>query len=196
MKIERVLLQGKHVRLEPLTAAHIPGLSEVGLDPDLRQWTLIPATPDEMRAYVENALAEEKAKESLPFATIEAASSRVIGATRFCYIEPAHRRVEIGFTWIAKPWQRTPINTEAKYLMLRHAFEVFGCIRLEFITDVLNERSRAALLRIGAKQEGILRRHMIMDSGRIRDTMLFSIIDSEWAGIKRMLEGKLDRELK
>ena len=191
MKIEPVTLAGQRVRLEPLSAAHIAPLVKVGLDPDLRRWTVIAATAEEMRRYVETALAEQSAKESLPFATIDTASGTVAGSTRFCYIEPEHRRLEIGWTWIARPWQRTAMNTEAKYLMLRHAFEVFGCIRVEFITDVLNERSRAALLRIGAKQEGILRHHMIMSSGRIRDTVCFSIIDSEWPAVKGMLEERL-----
>jgi len=191
MKIEPVTLAGQRVRLEPLSAAHIAPLVKVGLDPDLRRWTVIAATADEMRRYIETALAEQSVKKSLPFATIDTASGTVAGSTRFCYIEPEHRRLEIGFTWIAKPWQRTAMNTEAKYLMLRHAFEVLGCIRVEFITDVLNERSRAALLRIGAKQEGILRHHMVMSSGRIRDTVCFSIIDSEWPAVKRMLEERL-----
>jgi RimJ/RimL family protein N-acetyltransferase len=115
----------------------------------------------------------------------------VIGGTRFMNIEPAHRRVEIGFTWIGRPWQRTAVNTEAKYLMLRHAFETWNCIRVELKTDVLNRKSRDAIVRIGATEEGILRRHIIAATGRIRDTVYYSILDSEWPRVKAELEKKL-----
>lgn len=144
-----------------------------------------------MKCYVETALEEQTAKRSLPFATIDIDTGVAIGSTRFGNIEPAYRRLEIGWTWIGRPWQRTAINTEAKYVMLRHAFEVFRCIRVELKTDVLNDRSRAAIVRIGAKQEGILRNHMITTSGRIRDTVCFSIIDTEWPAVKQALEQKL-----
>jgi RimJ/RimL family protein N-acetyltransferase len=124
------------------------------------------------------------------FATVETSSGRVIGSTRFMNIDRANRRVEIGSTWIAPPWQRTAVNTEAKYLMLRHAFEVWGCIRVELKTDALNQKSRNAILRIGAKEEGTLRRHLITHTGRVRDTVYFSILDSEWPGVKARLTRK------
>ena len=180
------------MRLEPLTQAHHPALCAVGLDP--RLWELIPyrvTTPDEMAAYIQSALDAQAAGSALPFATVLAGSGQIIGSTRFRNIDAAHRRLEIGATWIAQPWQRTAINTEAKYLMLRHAFEVLGCIRVELKTDSLNQRSRAAIRRIGATEEGTLRRHMITWSGRLRDTVYFSILDSEWPRVKQDLEQKL-----
>ncbi|HVK37667.1 MAG TPA: GNAT family protein [Candidatus Kapabacteria bacterium] len=183
-----VTLEGSHVRLEPLTVDHIGPLVEVGLDPDLWRWTqAILSTEDDLRAYVETALAEQAIGRSLPFATVERSSGRVIGSTRFGTIEPAHRRVEIGWTWIARPWQRTAINTEAKYLMLRHAFEVLGCIRVELKTDVLNERSRRAIERLGAREEGVLRDHVITSSGRIRGTVYYSILAAEWPDVRARL---------
>lgn len=192
MRLEPITLEGRSVRLEPLTASHHAGLCEVGLDPEL--WRLIPyrvSTADEMRDYIESALAAQAAGTAIPFATVERASGRVVGSTRFMNIDAAHRRVEIGATWIAKPWQRTAINTEAKYLMLRHAFETLGCIRVELKTDALNLRSRQAILRIGAREEGALRQHMVTWSGRLRDSVYFSILDSEWAGVKASLEARL-----
>jgi RimJ/RimL family protein N-acetyltransferase len=143
-----------------------------------------------MRDYIDSALAAQAAGTAIPFATVERASGRVVGSTRFMNIDVANRRVEIGATWIAKPWQRTAINTEAKYLMLRHAFETLGCVRVELKTDALNLRSRAAILRIGAREEGTLRQHMVTWRGRLRDSVYFSILDSEWAGVKGDLEAK------
>lgn len=195
MKVELVVLDGTHVRLEPLTLAHLQGLSEVGLDEDLWRW--IPTsvrTPEEMAAYIAKALDEHARSVSLPFAIVEKSSGRAIGSTRYANIEREHRRVEIGWTWVARQWQRTAVNTECKYLLLRHAFEALGCIRVELKTDSLNERSRAAILRIGAKQEGIFRNHMIISTGRIRHTVYFGVIDSEWPAVKAKLEEKLKRE--
>lgn len=192
MEVRPVTLAGRHVRLEPLSLAHLEGLCAVGLDPELWRWTLtVIRTPEEMRAYVETALREQEAGVSLPFATVEAATGRVVGSTRFGNVSRENRRVEIGWTWVARPWQRTPVNTEAKYLMLRHAFEALGCVRVELKTDALNERSRAAILRIGARQEGILRRHMLSQDGRMRDTVYFSVLDDEWPGVRAGLEAKL-----
>jgi RimJ/RimL family protein N-acetyltransferase len=148
-------------------------------------------TPEEMSAYVQTALQEQAAGSVLPFALIEKSSGRTIGSTRYANIERAHRRLEIGWTWVARPWQRTAINTEAKYLLLRHAFETLECMRVELKTDSLNERSRAAILRIGARQEGIFRNHMITASGRVRHTVYFSIIDSEWPAVRARLEAML-----
>ena len=192
MRLEPITLEGRSVRLEPLTASHHAALCEVGLDPEL--WRLIPyrvSTADEMRDYIDSALAGQAAGTAIPFATVERASGRVVGSTRFMNIDAAHRRVEIGATWIAKPWQRTAINTEAKYLMLRHAFETLGCVRVELKTDALNQRSRQAILRIGAREEGALRQHMVTWSGRLRDSVYFSVLDSEWEGVKASLEARL-----
>ncbi len=171
---------------------HLEGLCAVGLDPSI--WTWMPAnprTPDEMREVVAAALRDQSAGVALPFATIDRATDRVVGSTRYLAITPEHRRVEIGWTWIAPAWQRTAINTEAKYLMLRHAFEKLECVRVELKTDRLNERSRAAIQRIGAQEEGTLRSHMLMPGGRLRDTVYYSILAPEWPGVKAELERKL-----
>ena len=194
MVVEPLILEGRHVRLEPLRLDHQGGLCEVGLDEDLWRWTTtLIRTPEEMRLYIETAIAEEAAGMSLPFATIEKASGRVIGSTRYGNIDRVNRRVEIGWTWIGRGYQRTPANTEAKYLMLRQAFETWGCIRVEFKTDSLNERSRSALERIGAKEEGTFRNHMITYTGRLRHSVYYSIINSEWPSVKIALEEKLAR---
>ena len=147
-----------------------------------------------MAAYIQTALDHQAAGSALPFATVHAPTGQVIGSTRFMNIDPANRRVEIGATWIAAPWRRTAVNTEAKYLMLRYAFETLGCIRVELKTDALNRRSRNAILRIGATEEGTLRQHMVTWSGRLRDSVYFSVLDSEWPGVKQDLERKLNQE--
>ncbi len=193
MMVTLVTLEGRHVRLEPLAKAHLAGLVEVGLDEELWRW--IPTqvrTAEEMAAYIETALGEQERGTSLPFAIVEKATGRAIGSTRYGNIDRTHHRVEIGWTWVAREWQRTAMNTEAKYLLLRHAFETLGCLRVELKTDSLNERSRAAILRIGAREEGIFRNHMITASGRIRHTVYFSIIDSEWLAAKARLETALN----
>jgi RimJ/RimL family protein N-acetyltransferase len=192
MKVSLVTLEGAHARLEPLTKAHLTGLAEVGLDEDLWRWIPTPVrTAEEMEAYVLTALEEQARGVSLPFAIVEKATGKAIGSTRYGNIERAHHRVEIGWTWVARPWQRTAINTEAKYLLLKHAFETLGCMRVELKTDSLNERSRAAILRIGAHEEGTFRNHMITASGRVRHTVYFSIVDSEWPEVKKRLEARL-----
>ena len=194
MRVEPVVLEGSFVRLEPLSLAHHSGLSEVGLDEELWQWIPTPVrTGAAMAAYIETALKEQANGASLPFALIEKTGGRAIGSTRYGNIERAHHRVEIGWTWVARDWQRTMVNTETKYLLLRYAFETLGCMRVELKTDSLNERSRAAILRIGAREEGIFRNHMITASGRVRHTVYFSIVDSEWAAVKSRLEAKLGR---
>lgn len=194
MDVHPLILEGQHVRLEPLRLEHHARLCEVGLDEELWRWTTtLIRTPLEMRAYMETALEDEAAGVSLPFATIEKASGRVVGSTRYGNIDRANRRVEIGWTWVGRDWQRTFVNTEAKYLMLRHAFETLNCLRVEFKTDSLNERSRNAILRLGAKLEGTFRNHMIAYNGRIRHSVFFSIIDSEWPQVKASLEEKLSR---
>lgn len=194
MKFEPVTLQGKYVRLEPLSVEHLDGLCEFGLNPELWRWTTTRlSTREDMTGYLESALKDEQQGTARPFATISLESGQVIGCTRFGNIDPDNRKVEIGWTWVGVPWHRTAVNTEAKYLMLRHAFEELGCIRVEFKTDSINERSRQALLRIGAKEEGTLRNHMIVHDGRYRHSIYFSVIDSEWPAVKSSLEAKLLR---
>jgi RimJ/RimL family protein N-acetyltransferase len=194
MDIRPVTLEGQHVRLEPLSLEHHAGLCVVGLDEELWRWIPQPVrTPEEMREYIAAALKAQEEGSALPFATIEPASGKVIGSTRYGNIDRANRHVEIGWTWLGLKWQRTSANTEAKFLMLRHAFETLGCLRVELKTDSLNERSRQAILRIGAKEEGIFRNHVITRSGRIRHSVYYSIIDSEWPVVKAALEEKLLR---
>lgn len=185
-------LEGVLVRLEPLELTHLDALCEVGLDPDLWQLTASRvASRADMQRWIAQAIEERSAGSSLPFATIEKSSGRAVGATRFGNIDVRNRRAEIGWTWIAKPWQRSGVNTEVKHLMLSHAFERMDCVRVELKTDALNTRSREAILRLGAQEEGILRRHILTDSGRFRDTVYFSILDVEWPGVKRGLEGRM-----
>lgn len=192
MKLTPVVLEGKHVRLEPLSESHHEGLCAIGLDPEL--WKMIPSQvldAEQMMGYIRAALADREKGTAMPFATIEKASGTIVGSTRYMNIDATHKRVEIGSTWIAPPWQRTAINTEAKYLMMRHAFETLGCNRVELKTDSLNIKSRNAILRIGARQEGILRSHMVTWSGRLRDTVYFSVIAPEWPEVKANLEAKM-----
>lgn len=192
MKIEPIVLEGEFVRLDPLKAEHLDSLCEIGLEENLWQWSPEQITSrEEMRQYIENALDEQSRGFSLPFVTIEKSSEKVVGSTRFGNIDTKNRRTEIGWTWINPKWQRTFVNTEAKLLMLRHAFENWKCIRVELKTDALNEKSRNAILRLGAKEEGIFRRHIITASGRVRDTVFFSILDSEWNAVKENLSAKL-----
>lgn len=194
MNVEPVVLQGKTVRLEPLALEHLAPLTQVGLHPELWRW--IPTqtrTADDMRTYIETALDELQRGLSVPFVIVDASTNQVIGSTRYSNIQSFHRRLEIGWTWITPSHQRTAANTEAKFSLLAHAFEVLGAMRVEFKTDALNEKSRNALLRIGAVQEGIFRRHVLMDTGRVRDTVYFSIIDSEWPAVKENLKKRLER---
>jgi len=193
MTVEPTVLEGQHVRLEPLSIDHLDRLSEVGLDPVL--WKFTPmriSSRDAMQHYIEEAVSWQENGTALPFATIDKKEGAAVGSTRFANIDPANHRAEIGWTWIAKPWQRSVVNTEAKYLMLSHAFETLGCVRVELKTDALNERSRAAIERTGARAEGIFRKHMLMPEGRYRDTAYYSIIDSEWDDVKAGLRAKLD----
>jgi len=192
--LEPVALEGDFVRLEPMTLEHHGGLCEIGLDPEIWRFTTVMIrTPEEMRGYMDSALGLQREGATLPFVTIERSSGRVVGSTRFGNYDPANRRIEIGWTWIARPWQRTAINTEAKYLMLSHAFEKLRCVRVELKTDVLNTPSRKAMLRIGAKEEGILRKHTLMWTGRYRDSIYYSILDEEWPDVKQQLERMLIR---
>lgn len=193
-RLAPVVLEGRHVRLEPLTLDHLPDLEAIGLDPDIWRWMADKVgDPGELRRYVEQALAERERGSAMPFAIVERASGRAIGSTRYGSVTLEHRRVEIGWTWVGAPWQRSAVNTEAKLLLLTHAFETLGCLRVEFKTDVLNAQSRAALVRIGAREEGIMRSHMVCGDGRIRDSVYYSILASEWPGVRADLEGKLAR---
>jgi N-acetyltransferase len=189
-----VTLEGSAVRLEPIRREHAEIFWEAAKDSldDIFQW--IPyrmQTREDFQHLVEKIFEEQERGESVAFATVERASGKVIGSTRFMNIDRANRRVEIGSTWIIPAWQRTTVNTEAKFLMLRHAFEEWRCIRVELKTDALNQKSRNAILRIGAKEEGTLRKHVITWTGRARDSVYFSILDSEWLEMKARLEQKL-----
>ena len=190
--IERVTLSGSRVLLEPLDDKHLSGLRSAIEDGEL--WS-IPVTvvphPDELVDFLALAKSRYEAQLERQFVTIDAATGKIVGSTRFMNISRQHRRVEIGFTFIARSWQRTHINTEAKYLMLRHAFEVWRCNRVEFLTHALNSQSRQAILRIGAKEEGILRNHMIMRDGQLRDSATHSITSSEWSSVKQTLEKRI-----
>ncbi len=188
------VLEGEFVRLEPMTLDHLDGLTSVGLDPEIWRFTLVLIrTRDDMRAYMESALTLQQDGTTLPFVTIERSSGQIVGSTRFGNYDPANHRIEIGWTWIAPPWQRTAINTEAKYLMLSHAFEKLHCVRVELKTDVLHGPSRKAMLRIGAKEEGIFRKHLLVWDGRYRDSIYYSILDEEWPEVKQQLEKMLTR---
>lgn len=194
VKVEPVVLEGQHVRLEPLTLAHAEDLARAAADGEL--WnsdvTIIPK-PDGMNSYIETALKGFALGFELPFAIVRKGQSgdRIVGTTRFYEIFPSDRKAAIGYTWLGKSAQRTAVNTEAKLLLLTHAFETWQCVRVELITDVLNVQSRAAILRLGAKQEGVLRNHLILPSGRVRDSVVFSIIDSEWFEVKTGLLNRL-----
>jgi len=192
MDIFPVILEGPHVRLEPLSTSHEESLFSAAEDGEL--WnstvTIVPSR-DNIAAYIGTALRAQMEGSTLPFVIFRKASGRVVGSTRFFHIEKDHRRVEIGYTWLAASAQRSEVNTESKLLMLTHAFERWDCIRVEFMTDVLNNQSRKAILRLGAMQEGVLRNHMIMPDGRYRDSVCFSIIAAEWPDIKVKLEARL-----
>ena len=192
MDISPVTLEGQHVVLSPLTLWHEEALTAAAGDGEL--WnttvTIIP-DPAGMKSYIEAALFGQSLGKELPFVIIRKSSGKVAGTTRFYDIDVHDRRAAIGYTWLSRSAQRTVINTEAKLLLLTHAFETWRCVRVELITDVLNEQSRAAILRLGAKQEGILRKHMILPSGRVRDSVVFSIIDDEWPEVKTALAAKL-----
>ena len=192
--VEPVILTGTVARLEPLGLEHLDALADVGLDPVLWRWIGFPVrTKDDLRRYIEDALRDRAAGRAMPFAILEAATGRPIGSTRFGNIDLFNRRVEIGWTWVAPAWQRTAMNTEAKLLLLEHAFERLGCNRVEFKTDSLNTQSRGALLGIGAVEEGTLRNHMVTESGRLRHTVYFSVIRDEWPAVRERLQERLVR---
>lgn len=195
MNLAPVILEGKAVRLLPLSLDHVDALLEAaGSDKQTWRYMMIDcSTRQGMQAFVEEALAVQEAGTALSFATVDLGTGKVVGSTRFGNIVPQHRRVEIGWTWIAPAWQRTIINTEAKFLMMRHAFEQLRCVRVELKTNALNTRSRAAILRIGAKEEGTFRSHMINADGSLRDTVYFSVIAPEWPEVSQRLQGMMQR---
>jgi RimJ/RimL family protein N-acetyltransferase len=187
-------LTGSHVRLEPLRTEHAPMLWDIAKNhlADLFQW--IPyqlKSLEDFQEFNRSVLVEQSRGVSLPFATFELKSNQIVGTTRYMNMDLANRKVEVGSTWIAPPWQRTVVNTEAKYLMLCHAFETWKCLRVELKTDAMNQRSRNAILRLGAKEEGILRKHLLTWNGRQRDSVYFSILNTEWPEVKARLEEKL-----
>jgi len=195
MEFTPVTLEGRHVRLEPLDLArHWDGLRAVGLEQELWRFTASRARDEaELRRYLERAVDEQRRGVSLPFATVQRAGGRVAGSTRFGNITPEHKRVEIGWTWLGSEFQRTALNTEAKYLMLRHAFEIEGCMRVELKTSRANLKSQAAMERLGLVREGMFRKWMFNEDGSPRDTVWFSCIDDEWPAMKARLEGMLAR---
>jgi N-acetyltransferase len=192
MKFEKILLESDFVRLEPLSLLHREGLCEAIMDGELWKLyvTLVPH-PKNIDSFFEQAQNNYELGDGLPFAIIEKSTNKVVGSTRFMKANMANKRVEIGFTFLAKTWQKTRLNTEVKYLLLRYAFEELSLNRVELITDYLNATSRNAILRLGAKEEGLMRNHMVMPNGRIRDSVLYSIVKHEWSGIKQHLEAKL-----
>jgi RimJ/RimL family protein N-acetyltransferase len=192
--VEPVVLEGDRVRLEPLRMEHLDDLNRVAFDPALWQWTIMgPQDEAGLRRWLETALANAEAGSERPFATIDLASGRAIGSSRFLSIVPEHRRLEIGWTWVGSAFQRTGANREAKLLQLTHAFETLRANRVEFKTHSRNDRSRTALAGIGATFEGIFRNHMIMPDGSIRHSVYFSVIADEWPAVKARLQASLAR---
>jgi RimJ/RimL family protein N-acetyltransferase len=193
--VEPVVLEGARIRLEPLAPEHLADLLQVAFDQALWQWTIMrPQDESGLRRWFETALANAETGVERPFATVDRATERAIGSTRFLSIVPEHRRLEIGWTWVATTFQRTGANREAKLLQLTHAFETLGANRVEFKTHARNERSRTALAGIGATFEGIFRNHMIMPDGSVRDSAYFSVIAEEWPVVKTGLQASLARD--
>ncbi|MCE9647959.1 MAG: GNAT family N-acetyltransferase [Chloroflexi bacterium] len=195
MDVLPLILTGKFVRLEPMTKAHIPGLAKIGVGQNFWDFMLYGRmdSEEDMRSWVMDIVSRGEKGTDLPFTVVHLASGRIAGATRYLNITPKDRGLEIGGTWYGPEFQRTAVNTECKYLLLRHAFETLGAIRVQLKSDLRNERSQRAMERIGAKREGVLRNHMILPDGRYRDSVYYSILDSEWGQIKKNLEEMLTR---
>jgi RimJ/RimL family protein N-acetyltransferase len=195
MEVKPVVLTGQHVRLEPMNETHVPALGEIGVGQPFWDFMLYGNinTVDDMRNWVLDILARAEHGTDLPFVAIHLASGRVAGATRYLNIMPKDRGLEIGGTWYGREFQRTVVNTECKYLLLGHAFETLNCIRVQLKTDLRNERSQKAIERIGAMKEGVLRNHMILPDGRYRHSVFYSILDTEWPGVKKRLEGMMGK---
>lgn len=192
--IEPITLEGRHATLEPLAAEHHDALVAAASDGELwKLWyTSVPA-PDQMHTYIDNALGMREQLGALAFVIRDNRNGEIVGCTRFFNVDATHRRVEIGYTWYAASVQRSGINTECKLMLLTHAFETLKCIVVEFRTHWMNQQSRAAITRLGASQDGVLRNQMILPDGSYRDTVVFSIIESEWLAVKHHLRFKLDR---
>ena len=195
MEVKPVILEGKHVRLEPMTEAHVPGLAQIGVGQTFWDFMLYGNinTEADMANWVQDILSRAEKGTDLPFVAIQLASGRLAGATRYLNIMPKDKGLEIGGTWYGPEFQRTAVNTECKYLLLQHAFETLECIRVQLKTDQRNERSQKAIERIGAVKEGVLRNHMILPDGRYRHSVFYSILDSEWPQVKQRLEQMLQR---
>jgi RimJ/RimL family protein N-acetyltransferase len=187
-------LEGRVVRLEPLTEAHWPGVLAIGLEPAIWRWTIDNVSSEaDLRGWFDAALEAQSTGAAVVFATVDRATGRVAGSTRFGNLDEENRRAEIGWTWLGVPWQRTATNTEAKYLMLCHAFEQWGLVRVELKTDALNEASRRAIRRIGAKEEGIFRRYQVSQGGRMRDTAWYAVTDLDWPEVLLHLKDLLNQ---
>ncbi|HVF25235.1 MAG TPA: GNAT family protein [Anaerolineales bacterium] len=195
MEVKPIILQGKYVRLEPMTEAHGPALAEIGVGQPFWDFMVYGRmeTADDMREWVQDILARVEQGTDVPFVAIHIDSGRVAGASRYMNIMPKDRGLEIGGTWYGSEYQRTVVNTECKYLLLRNAFEKLGCIRVQLKTDLRNERSQSAIERIGAVKEGVLRNHMILPDGYYRHSVYYSILDTEWLQVKKRLEEMMER---
>lgn len=195
MEVKPVILQGKYVRLEPMTEAHAPALAELGVGQPFWDFMVYGRmeTVDDMREWVQDILARAEKGTDVPFVAIHSDSGHVAGASRYMNIIPKDRGLEIGGTWYGPEYQRTVVNTECKYLLLQHAFEKLGCIRVQLKTDLRNERSQRAIERLGAVKEGVLRNHMILPDGYFRHSVYYSILDTEWPAVKERLEEMLSR---
>lgn len=193
MTLEPLALAGRHVRLEPLDPTHVPDLARAGADPEVWRWMpfVAPAGTDDMRRIVDTLLERAAVGVQLPFAQVEAATGRAVGMTTYQDIALPDRRIEIGTTWLGRPWWRTPLNTEAKLLLLSHAFDALRLNRVSFKTDHRNERSQAAIARLGATREGVLRAHIVRPDGTVRDTVYFSILAEEWPAVRERLGERL-----
>lgn len=189
MECQPLHLEGTRVNLEPLEQAKIADIRKAAADGELWKlfFTSVPA-PEQTQQWLDTALAMQAQQKAIPFVVREKSENKIVGSTRFCNIDHQHQRLEIGYTWYSQSAQRSGINTECKLLMLTHAFEVLNCIAVEFRTDWFNRRSQAAIERLGAKRDGVLRNHMILPDGRIRDTVVYSILQSEWPGLKKNLQ--------
>lgn len=195
LEVKPVVLEGKHVRLEPMTEAHVPALAEIGVGQDFWDFMVYGdmKTEDDMRGWVRDILSRAEKGTDLPFVVTHLESGRIVGATRYLNISPNDRGLEIGGTWYGLDFQRTAVNTECKYLLMTYAFETLGCIRVQLKTDLRNERSQKAIERIGAKREGVLRNHMILPDGHFRHSVYFSVLDSEWENVKKRLKEMMNR---
>jgi len=196
MDIQPVILEGTYVRLEPLDIRRAEDLYAVGKEGSIWQYMLRPALTSltDARHWIEEAIAAASNGSQLPFSIIDKKSDRAVGSTRYLDIRPTDRALEIGWTWLGIPYQGTSINTECKYLLLQHAFEKLGAVRVQLKTDLRNQHSQRAIERIGGVREGVLRKHMILWDGYCRDTVYFSILDDEWPSVRKRLEGLLERQ--